>query len=63
MTLKLTLEIELDDDIYGSTPEELLWMEYEVLKNDGSLILHSNDIGDTVGIINKVTNIQWINTN
>ena len=63
MILKLTIEVKLDDDVYGNSEDEKLWMENEILIGDGSLLLHSNEIGDTVGQIKKVTNVQWLSEN
>jgi len=60
MRLKLTIEVVLEDEFYDNTEEEKLWIENEILVGDGSLFLHSNEIGDTVGEIKKVTNVQWI---
>jgi len=60
MRLKLTIEVVLEDGFYNNTDEEKLWLENEILVGDGSLFLHSNEIGDTVGEIKKVTNVQWI---
>lgn len=63
MNLKITIEVKLDDSVYGNSEDEKLWMENEILVGDGSLSLHSNEIGDTLGEIKKVTNIQWIENN
>lgn len=60
MTVKLTIELTLDDEIYGNSEDEKLWMENEILVGDGTLLLHSNEIGDTIGEIKKVSNIKWI---
>lgn len=49
MILKLTIEVKLDDEVYGNSEEEKLWMENEILIGDGTLLLHSNEIGDTIG--------------
>ena len=38
-------------------------MENEILVGDGNLILHSNEIGDVIGEIKKVTNVKWLNNN
>ena len=59
-TLKITLEIKLPD-VYALDEEEKLWLENEILIGDGSLILHSNEIGDEVGTIKKVSNVRWLN--
>ena len=58
--LKVTLEIKLPD-VYALDEEEKLWLENEILIGDGSLILHSNEIGDEVGTIKKVLNVRWQN--
>ena len=63
MILKLTIEITLDDNDYRYSDEEKLWMENEILVGDGNLILHSNEIGDVIGEIKKVTNVKWLNNN
>ena len=60
MVAKITIEFELDDAVFGKSEEEILWLENEILVGDGSLLLHSNEIGDTVGEIKKVSNITWI---
>lgn len=61
MKIKMTIEVEVDDTLYGSTHEEKLWLENEILVGDGNLILHNNDpIGDTVGVIKSVRNIKFL---
>ena len=60
MILKLTIEVRLDDYVYANSEEEMLWMENEILVGDGNLLLHSNEVGDTIGEVKKVSNIQWI---
>ena len=60
MVAKITIEFELDDAVFSKSEEEILWLENEILVGDGSLLLHSNEIGDTVGEIKKVSNITWI---
>ena len=60
MVAKITIEFELDDAVFGKSEEEILWLENEILVGDGSLLLHSNEIGDTIGEIKKVSNITWI---
>jgi hypothetical protein len=59
MILKMTIEIELDDTLWGFTDDEKIWMENEVFVGDGSLIMHSNEIGDEVGVIKSVKNITY----
>lgn len=60
MKIKMTIIVELDDELYSDSEDEKLWLENEILVGDGNLILHSNEVGDEVGIIKKVTNIQYI---
>lgn len=40
--------------------QERLWLENEIFVGDRNLIVHSNDIGDTVGWVSKVTNVQYV---
>ena len=63
MILKLTIEVKLDDEVYGNSEDEKLWMENEILVGDGTLLLHSNEIGDTIGEVKKVSNVQWLSEN
>lgn len=63
MKIKLTIEIDMDDDVYSSDVDDILWLENEILIGDGSLILHSNEIGDTLGVVKKVSNIRYITDN
>jgi len=60
MRIKLTVEIVLEDS-FGTDEDGKLWLENEVLVGDGSLILHSNDIGDVVGVVKSIKNIQYLN--
>ena len=54
---KIRLEVELEYDeelIHGNDPESIAWFHKEILlhpSKDGELILHSNEIGDEVGVI------------
>jgi len=59
MILKMTIELTVDDEIYGDSEEEKIWLENEILVGDGNLLLHSNEIGETIGSIKKVSNIVW----
>lgn len=57
----MTIEIKVDNDIYNLKDEqERLWLENEIFVGDGNLIVHSNDIGDTVGWVSKVTSVQYV---
>lgn len=60
MIVKMTIEVELEDDMYNLDDDnERLWLENEILVGDGNLILHSNDIGDSVGVVKKVRNVSY----
>lgn len=60
MKIQMTIEVELDDSVYSSEADELLWLENEILVGDGNLILHSNEIGDEVGVVKSVKNIKYV---
>ena len=60
MKIKLTIEIDVDDELFKFDDEGKLWLENEILIGDGNLILHSNEIGDTLGVVKKVSNIRYI---
>lgn len=59
MIIRMTIDVDVDENIYGFSEDEKLWLENEIFIGDGSLILHSNEIGDEVGPIKKVRNIQY----
>ncbi len=44
----------------SDSEDEKLWLENEILVGDGNLILHSNDVGDEVGVVRSVKNIQYL---
>lgn len=58
MKVKMTIEVEVDNS-FGESEDEKLWLENEVLIGNRSLFLHSNEIGDTIGEVSKVSNIVW----
>jgi len=51
--IKMTVELEYDDEImHGSCKVSEQWFKEEILSEDkGLLLLHSNEIGDSVGKI------------
>lgn len=53
----MTIEVKLEKGMEFKDNEERIWAENEVLIGNGTLILHSNEIGDEVGVIKKVTNV------
>jgi hypothetical protein len=59
MRIKMTIEVEIEDSFNSMDEEEKMWFENEVLIGDGTLMLHSNEIGDTIGIVKKVSNVQY----
>ena len=60
MILKITLEIEMDENLWGESEEDKKYIEEDVLVTTGDLILHTNDIGDAVGSIKAITDVQWL---
>jgi hypothetical protein len=50
--MKIRMMIELDCEQAPATKEEKQWFMEEVLLDPKGLILHSNEIGDTVGTVN-----------
>jgi|JI9StandDraft_1071089.scaffolds.fasta_scaffold555142_1 hypothetical protein len=61
MEVQMTIVFELDDNVYGNTEDELLWLENEILVGNRTLILHSNEIGDSLGEITSVKNLKLTN--
>ena len=55
MKIKIEAELNFDETIFYNSEEEKNWFYNIILKDE--LILHSNDIGDTIGKI-KITNIK-----
>jgi len=52
--IKMLVELQYDDKImHGKNKDETNWFYKEILqsKTKGELILHSNEIGDEVGLI------------
>lgn len=60
MRIKITIEVELEQELDVVSEDGKLWFENEVLIGNGSLLLHSNEVGDTIGTVKSVKNIQWI---
>jgi len=59
-TLSMTIEVELGDAFTFLHEEEFTWFQNEVLVGNGTLVLHSDEIGDIIGIIKKVSNVRYI---
>ena len=59
MKIKMTITIELDEDLYPNTEDVKLWLENEVFVPD-DMVLHSNEIGDEVGVVKSIKNIQYL---
>lgn len=60
MKIRLTIEVKLDPCMELEDDEERMWGENEIFIGDGNLILYSNEIGESVGTVKKVTNLVWI---
>ena len=58
--IKITLTVDLgEDNPRKGEEEEKLWWENEVLVSS-ALCLHSDEIGDYIGVVRKSENIIWI---
>ncbi len=57
--VELTITVELTD--YELDNEEKEWYEKDILIAGDDLILHSNEVGDSLGNAIKVENVRWIN--
>ena len=58
MKIQMLIEIEMNDREKPSDPDEADWFWNHFLKED--LILHSNDIGDSVGDSLKVIEVKEV---
>lgn len=60
MKIKIELEVELEDWVFDpNDQEEKDNFENTILVGDGSLVLHSNEIGDTIGVVYQVNKIEF----
>ena len=57
--VELTITVELTD--YELDNGEKEWYEKDILIAGDDLILHSNEVGDSLGNAIKVENVRWIN--
>lgn len=61
MKIRMTIELDLGNNFIDyKDDEERMWAENEILIGNRELIVHSNEIGDYVGEVTKVTNLQWL---
>lgn len=59
-TIRFTAELEFDADmIYGDDPEGKRWF-FENILGKGELILHSNEIGDGIGVLRIVSAPEFV---
>jgi hypothetical protein len=58
--IKLTIEVDVEEHYNCLDEEEKLWLENEILVGDGNLFLHSNEVGDTVGVVKSVKSVKWL---
>lgn len=57
----MTIEVTYEDSSNSKLdPEELEWFKNNILIGDGSLLLHSNEMGDLVGEVTDVRNVKFI---
>lgn len=55
----MTIEVETEDVFNFTDGEEKTWFESEVLISNGTLLLHSNELGSTIGTVTKVSDVQY----
>lgn len=60
MKVVLTITVQLEKGMQLSMLDEREWAEEVVFVAGENLILHSNEIGDSVGFVTKVENFKWI---
>ena len=60
MKIRMTIEFIVEDAFNVEDEEEKIWLENTVLCGDGNLLLHSNEVGDTVGVVKSVKNITYL---
>lgn len=61
MKVRMTIEIDLGNTfINHKDDEERIWAENEILIGNRELIVHSNEIGDYIGEVTKVSNLTWL---
>ncbi len=59
--IRMTIKILVDDNLWDLTePDTKDWLLNGILIGDGSLILHSNELGDEVGVATEVSSIEFI---
>ena len=50
MKIKVSAVLNIDDNVYGTEESEMEWFREMIAdKENTMLILHSNDVGDTIG--------------
>jgi len=56
--IRLEIELEYDENImHGDDPQAIEWFFEDILQDqNGELLLHSNEIGDTIGTV-RVTRL------
>ena len=60
MKVRMMIEVELEEAMIPTDDEERVWTEREILIGNGTLLLHSNEIGDLVGVVTAVSNLSWV---
>ena len=62
MKAKVTIEFEIDSMIDVSDEDQKIWFENIIMVADGTLSLYSEDIGDKIAIVKKVSKIQYLDS-
>ncbi len=57
--VRMEIELEYDDEImHGAEPDSEKWFFNDILGGKGDLLLHSNEVGDTLGPVTLVRRID-----
>ena len=61
MKIRMTIEIDLGNTFIDYKDDEgRMWAENEILIGNRELIVHSNEIGDYIGEVTKVSDLTWL---
>jgi hypothetical protein len=62
MKIRMTVEIDLASSLINhENDDERMWVENEILVGTRELMIHSEEVGDFIGEVTKVSNLSWLN--
>lgn len=59
MKIKVELIVELDDNLWGWGKSETQWFKDRIMVAD-QIYLHSNEIGDELGVVKEIVSWNFI---